>query len=60
MREQHLIDMPFDNMARKYERTLKADGLLHYTLMEEHNVYEEVPTNLGKNCRLVSNREYEQ
>ena len=51
-RGEDLIDMSFE-MDDKYERTLKAAGLLRYMLTQD-GADDETLANLSKNWRLIS------
>ena len=55
---EDLIDMSFEKMADKYERTLKAAGLLRYMLTQD-GAGDETLTNLGKTWRLMSSSDYD-
>ena len=57
-RGEDLIHMSFEKMADKYERTLKAAGLLRYRLTQD-GADDETLANLGRNWRLMSNNDYE-
>ena len=58
-RGKDLIDMSFERMADKYERTLKAAGWLCYMLTQD-GADDETLANLGKNWRLMSSRDYDE
>ena len=57
-RREDLIDMSFEKMADKYERTLKAAGLLRYMLTQDGDDDETI-ANLGKNWKLMSSSDYD-
>ena len=57
-RGEDLIDMSFEKMADKYERTLKAAGLLRY-MLTQNGADDETLANLGKNWRLMSSSDYD-
>ena len=57
-RGEDLIDMSFEKMADKHEQTLKAAGLLRYTLTQDGDD-DETLSNLGKNWRLMSSGGYD-
>ena len=50
--------MSFEQMANKYERTLKAARLLRYMLTQD-GADDETLANLGKNWRLMSSSDCE-
>ena len=57
-RGEDLIDMSFEKMADKYDRTLKAAGLLRYMLTQD-GADDETLANLGKSSRLMSSSNYD-
>ena len=57
-RGEDLIDMSFEKMADKYERTLKAAGSLRYMLTRD-GADDETLAYLGKNWRLMSSNDYD-
>ena len=57
-RGEDLIDMSFEKMAGKYERTLKAARLLRYMLTQD-GADDETLANPGKNWRLMRSRDYD-
>ena len=52
-RGEDLIDMSFERMADKYERTLKAARFLRYMLTQD-GADDETLANVGKNWRLMT------
>ena len=57
-RGEDLIDVSFEKMADKYERTLQAAGLLRYMLTQAGDD-DETLANLGKNWRLMRSSDYD-
>ena len=55
---EDLMDMSFEKMADKYERTLQATGLLRYMLTQD-GADDETLANLGKNWSLMSSSDYD-
>ena len=50
--------MSFEKMVDKYERTMKAAGLLRYMLTQD-GADDETLANLDKNWRLMSSNDYD-